>query len=150
MLQCCRLTSSSKFQLFCIRQTPPFSRTCVSALHPNHHLSNTYPRTITVTVTTHVINPNQRRTIAKRDTTTTIIPTKVPAYASACTSAAAYSSACSCWGIAATVSTASTPLTTTTVTVPGDNVSCKVPGYGDQRVEIGYIVYGEDGETCRQ
>ncbi|KAK7942503.1 uncharacterized protein PG986_011616 [Apiospora aurea] len=47
----------------------------------------------------------------------TVVPTAVPAYASACSGAARYSSTCSCWGVTAAVTTAPTPVITVTITV---------------------------------
>ncbi|KAL8669968.1 MAG: hypothetical protein Q9168_005471 [Polycauliona sp. 1 TL-2023] len=43
-------------------------------------------------------------------------PSGIPAYASACTNSAAYSSACSCLGVRPTTTTVAAPLTTTTRT----------------------------------
>ncbi|KAK8045509.1 hypothetical protein PG993_005533 [Apiospora rasikravindrae] len=47
----------------------------------------------------------------------TVFPTEVPTYASACSGAVRYSSACSCWGVTAAVTTAPTPVITVTITV---------------------------------
>ncbi|CAK7230375.1 hypothetical protein SCUCBS95973_007551 [Sporothrix curviconia] len=47
----------------------------------------------------------------------TVIPNALPSYATACSSAAAYASACSCWGLTGTVSTAPTPTITITSTI---------------------------------
>lgn len=41
----------------------------------------------------------------------------MPAYATHCSSAAAYASACNCWGITPSVTTAPTPTVTVTTTV---------------------------------
>ncbi|KAB5566245.1 hypothetical protein GE09DRAFT_1106038 [Coniochaeta sp. 2T2.1] len=70
--------------------------------------------TSTTTVTVTSIMPNKRDNLAIRQVT--VVPSSIPAYASDCSSAAAYSSACSCWGITATTTTAPTPVTTITVT----------------------------------
>ena len=42
----------------------------------------------------------------------TVVPSSVPSYASACSGTSRYSSACSCWGITATTSTAPAPTVT--------------------------------------
>jgi len=47
----------------------------------------------------------------------TAVPSVVPAYASECGGAAGFASACSCWGITATVSTAPRPTVTVTSTL---------------------------------
>ncbi|KAJ9643365.1 hypothetical protein H2201_004364 [Coniosporium apollinis] len=47
----------------------------------------------------------------------TIQPSAVPTYASACSGAVRYSSACSCWGVPKSTVTAAAPLTTTTVAI---------------------------------
>ncbi|KAL3959620.1 hypothetical protein ACCO45_004737 [Purpureocillium lilacinum] len=77
------------------------------------------PVTTTVTVTVDGEAPHKlRRDILEyRDATDA---PAVPAYATACADGSKYSSACSCWGITAVVTTAPTPTKTTTVTVTGD------------------------------
>ncbi|KAK7932579.1 hypothetical protein PG985_003291 [Apiospora marii] len=52
----------------------------------------------------------------KRADGVTVFPTAVPTYASACSGAVRYSSACSCWGVSAVFTTAPTPVVTVTVT----------------------------------
>lgn len=52
----------------------------------------------------------------KASAAVTAIPSILPTYATQCSSVAAYSSACSCWGITARVSTAATPTVTVTST----------------------------------
>ncbi|CAK7203265.1 hypothetical protein SEUCBS139899_005996 [Sporothrix eucalyptigena] len=47
----------------------------------------------------------------------TVIPSALPIYATQCSSGAAYASACSCWGVTGTVSTAPTPTIIVTSTV---------------------------------
>jgi hypothetical protein len=47
---------------------------------------------------------------------TTVVPSSIPAYASACSGSVGYSSACSCLGVTASTTTAPTPSTTITVT----------------------------------
>ncbi|KFA70333.1 hypothetical protein S40285_01781 [Stachybotrys chlorohalonatus IBT 40285] len=77
--------------------------------------------TTTVTVTVEAGEPAKfKRAAGLQYRAETEIPTAIPAYASACTSAADYAEACSCWGITATVSTAPTPTSTATVTVTAD------------------------------
>lgn len=76
--------------------------------------------TVTVTVT---VDPDEPATLTKRGVeyrAATEAPTAVPAYASSCQSAGKYSSACSCWGITAVVTTAPVPTKTATVTVTAD------------------------------
>lgn len=76
--------------------------------------------TVTVTVT---VDPDEPATLTKRGVeyrAATEAPTAVPAYASSCQGAAKYSSACSCWGITAVVTTAPVPTKTATVTVTAD------------------------------
>lgn len=50
----------------------------------------------------------------------TQVPSSIPAYASGCDSASRYSSACSCWGITGSVTTALPSTKTVTVTVTSD------------------------------
>ena len=71
-----------------------------------------------VVATTTVPLPPARRDGVPR--AVTIIPTGIPAYASPCAGASAYSSACSCWGVTGRTTTAPSPtaFTTTTVVVP--------------------------------
>ncbi|KAK8084419.1 hypothetical protein PG997_005690 [Apiospora hydei] len=58
-----------------------------------------------------------KRVQEKRAEAVTVFPTAVPTYASACSGAVRYSSACSCWGVTAAVTTAPTPVITVTITV---------------------------------
>ncbi|EJT72464.1 hypothetical protein GGTG_09330 [Gaeumannomyces tritici R3-111a-1] len=71
--------------------------------------------TVTQTKTQTVGTP-QKRAAADGDQAVTVVPTAIPAYASACTSAARFSSACSCAGVTGSVTTAPTPVTTVYVT----------------------------------
>jgi hypothetical protein len=50
------------------------------------------------------------------NTPTTVTPTAIPAYASLCSGAVRYSSACSCIGVTPSITTLSTPSTTVTAT----------------------------------
>lgn len=47
----------------------------------------------------------------------TFVPSALPAYATHCSGAPAYASACSCFGITGTVTTAPTPTVTVTSTI---------------------------------
>jgi hypothetical protein len=83
----------------------------------------TYTATVdtTETVTVATVTQTSSQVFAKRadaanTTPVTVVPTALPAYASACTSAARFSSACSCVGITGKVTTAPTPVTTVYVT----------------------------------
>ncbi|OAA69816.1 hypothetical protein ISF_03086 [Cordyceps fumosorosea ARSEF 2679] len=76
--------------------------------------------TTTVTVTVDPDAPKLKRENQHEVRAATEIPTAVPAYASGCDSAARYSSACSCWGITASATTAAQPTKTVTVTVTSD------------------------------
>ncbi|KAG4419652.1 hypothetical protein IFR04_007249 [Cadophora malorum] len=101
--------------------------------------SSTATVTETATVTLQAVLP-------KRDN-----PAKtVPAYASACSGAARYSSACSCWGITAGTKTISSGVATvtvsTTVTIPAEPSCTEVPKTdtcGDQCVDL-----TSDPENC--
>lgn len=68
------------------------------------------PTTVVTTVTITV----EKRGLEARQAT--VHPSVVPVYASACSGTARYSSACSCWGITATTTTAPTPTIYSTVT----------------------------------
>ncbi|KAK8131678.1 hypothetical protein PG984_008116 [Apiospora sp. TS-2023a] len=78
--------------------------------------------TVTVTTTPDTCDEDEapqtlmRRVHQKRAEGVTVFPTAVPAYASACSGAVRYSSACSCWGVSAVFTTAPTPVVTVTVT----------------------------------
>lgn len=76
------------------------------------------PAATTVTVTVEA----EPSLVAKRDAVleirqATVVPSVLPAYATQCSGAPAYSSACSCFGITATVTTAPTPTVTVTSTI---------------------------------
>lgn len=80
--------------------------------------------TATVTVTPDACDEDEAppQTLAKRVQQkraaegVTVFPTAVPTYASACSGAVRYSSACACWGVSAVLTTAPTPVVTVTVT----------------------------------
>ncbi|KAM3553991.1 hypothetical protein MY1884_005876 [Beauveria asiatica] len=74
--------------------------------------------TVTVTVDPDEAPKSKRANIEVRAATE--VPTAVPAYASGCDSASRYSSACACWGITASATTAAQPTKTVTVTVTSD------------------------------
>ncbi|MCJ1291374.1 hypothetical protein MMC34_002917 [Xylographa carneopallida] len=79
---------------------------------------------VTTTVATVVVQQSSPAKLKLRDgfeqrvapRAVTVSPSSVPTYASACSGTARYSSACSCFGITHSTSTASTPSTTITVT----------------------------------
>lgn len=71
--------------------------------------------TITITVDPEV-TPKAKRAVANASAVT-VYPTFIPDYADNCPNGAGYSSACSCWGITATTTTAATPTQTEIVTV---------------------------------
>ncbi|KAK8148446.1 hypothetical protein G3M48_010067 [Beauveria asiatica] len=74
--------------------------------------------TVTITVDPDEAPKSKRANIEVRAATE--VPTAVPAYASGCDSASRYSSACACWGITASATTAAQPTKTVTVTVTSD------------------------------
>ncbi|KAH6668074.1 hypothetical protein F5X68DRAFT_52919 [Plectosphaerella plurivora] len=90
------------------------------------------PATFTKTETTTVYTdspPVARREVEQRNapgTAVTSIPTSVPEYASSCNGPEGFSSACSCWGATATVTSLPTP-TTTAVVTSYVNTGCKLP-----------------------
>ncbi|MCJ1389204.1 hypothetical protein MMC18_002059 [Xylographa bjoerkii] len=79
---------------------------------------------ITTTVSTVVVAASAPAKLKLRDgfeqriapRAVTVSPSSVPTYASACSGTARYSSACSCFGVTHSTSTATTPSTTITVT----------------------------------
>ncbi|KAH0427681.1 hypothetical protein CcaCcLH18_09512 [Colletotrichum camelliae] len=91
--------------------------------------------TFTTTVPPVIINPSRgpgRRDLEGRQLVSSVLFPPVPFYASACSGAAAYRSACSCWGITPSFVTESFPGTTTvtitrldidTITVIGTGVT---------------------------
>ncbi len=90
--------------------------------HPPHS-------TITVTVTVDAehagatYRPHRQRGLQNRQVTVT--PTFIPSYADNCANAAEYISACSCFGLTGTVTTAPTPKVTVTTTVVKDDDGCE-------------------------
>jgi hypothetical protein len=58
---------------------------------------------------------------------TTVVPTSIPAYASACSGRVLYSSACSCIGVTAMTTTALAPSTTVTVTTTTSTTQIAAP-----------------------
>ncbi|KAM3447799.1 hypothetical protein MY3296_008369 [Beauveria thailandica] len=74
--------------------------------------------TVTITVDPDEAPKSKRANIEVRAATE--VPTAVPAYASGCDSASRYSSACACWGITASATTAAQPTKTVTVTITSD------------------------------
>ncbi|KAM0668111.1 hypothetical protein ACQRIT_000603 [Beauveria bassiana] len=76
--------------------------------------------TTTVTVTVDPDEAPKSKRANNEVRAATEVPTAVPAYASGCDSASRYSSACACWGITASATTAAQPTKTVTVTVTSD------------------------------
>jgi hypothetical protein len=71
-------------------------------------------------VTDYADGSSPTTSAAKRDLherQVTASPTAIPTYASACSPAAEYISACSCFGVTGSVTTAPTPTVTVTTTV---------------------------------
>jgi hypothetical protein len=84
-------------------------------------LTTPLPSTSTYTpeATVTVFNKRRRGPLAAPQPTlearqVTVVPTSIPAYASPCSGSVRYSSACSCIGVTATVTTAATPTTVVT------------------------------------
>ncbi|KAL2065716.1 hypothetical protein VTL71DRAFT_3386 [Oculimacula yallundae] len=69
------------------------------------------------TETAKTMTVNQKRAVVTSFTTEPASPTLVPIYASACSGAVRYSSACSCFGVTPTTVTMVTPTFTKTVTI---------------------------------
>ena len=86
-------------------------------------------------------NKRRRQPIAAPEPTlearqVTVVPTAIPAYASPCSGSVRYSSACSCIGVTATVTTAPTPTTVLTVapattTITDTHPFVNFQGFGD-------------------
>ncbi|KAL6693311.1 hypothetical protein J3F84DRAFT_350715 [Trichoderma pleuroticola] len=75
------------------------------------------PTTTTITITVDPeVTPKAKRAVADASAVT-VYPTFIPEYADNCPDTFGYSSACSCWGITATTTTAATPTQTEIVTV---------------------------------
>ncbi|EPS45481.1 hypothetical protein H072_522 [Dactylellina haptotyla CBS 200.50] len=79
-------------------------------------ITQTAPRRVTVTETIPTVFTVLKTTRARQKRQATEIPTEIPTYATACTDASAYESACSCIGVTRTTLTLATPSTTITVT----------------------------------
>ncbi|KAJ9165208.1 hypothetical protein NKR19_g627 [Coniochaeta hoffmannii] len=80
-------------------------------------LTTVTPDAVTVTVT---VDDEAATTPAKRDLeyrAATVSPSALPTYATAACDAKAYASACSCYGITGSVTTAPVPTTTVTTTI---------------------------------
>lgn len=80
----------------------------------------------TITATTTLGVKAKHNGVAERQATVT--SALVPPYASACSGAVDYSSACSCWGITASITTAPAPITTITETVTLTTSVCPLGG----------------------
>jgi len=72
---------------------------------------------VTVTVDEEATTAPAKRDFPLVQRQATDVPTAIPTYASACSSAAAYESACSCFGVTGSVTTAPTPTVTVTTTI---------------------------------
>ncbi|KAL7931741.1 hypothetical protein V8C35DRAFT_109065 [Trichoderma chlorosporum] len=82
-------------------------------------LATVTPKAATTTITI-TVDPDYTAKVkrtAPAGSAVTVFPSSIPEYASPCDSGAVYSSACSCWGITATTTTAATPTQTEIVTV---------------------------------
>jgi len=86
------------------------------------------PSTTTIVTTVTSIPPHKRDAGALDARQVTVIPAAVPTYASACSGAVRYKSACSCWGITESVTTAPTPVVTVISTVTVTPHQCNNPG----------------------
>jgi hypothetical protein len=72
--------------------------------------------TITVTVDDSTVTTPAKRALEAR--ATTVIPSAIPTYATtACINVSEYASACSCYGITGSITTAPTPTVTVTTTI---------------------------------
>jgi hypothetical protein len=96
----------------------PATKSVFPYCHSLLHKTDWSPRrTVTVTVTAPPHWPPDHDPRALEARQVTVIPTAVPAYASACSGTARYSSACSCFKVTGVTTTAPTPTKTITVTV---------------------------------
>lgn len=78
--------------------------------------SNGRYSTVTVTVDDESATPAAKRDLEYR--AATVSPSALPTYATAaCDNGAAYASACSCYGVTGSVTTAPVPTTTVTTTI---------------------------------
>ncbi|EOO01884.1 putative lipase esterase family protein [Phaeoacremonium minimum UCRPA7] len=82
-------------------------------------LTTVTPAATTVTVT---VDEEPTTAVVKRDFALEIrqateVPTAIPTYAAVCSSAEKYASACSCFGVTGSVTTAPTPTVTVTTTI---------------------------------
>ena len=71
--------------------------------------------TVTVTVDGDIV-PTATRRDAKAEGGVAVTPTAIPSYAAVCSASAAYASACSCFGLTGSVTTAPRPTVTVTTT----------------------------------
>ncbi|KAL8334386.1 hypothetical protein RB598_008908 [Gaeumannomyces tritici] len=102
-----RRADCSAFMLATVTPATVTTTTTISVTVSKSTTSTTTTTTTTTsTTTTGILDPRQ----------VTQVPSLVPAYASACPDAAAYSSACSCWGITARTTTAGAPSATASTT----------------------------------
>ena len=73
--------------------------------------------TVTVTVDEEPTTAVVKRDFALEIRQATEVPTAIPTYAAVCSSAEKYASACSCFGVTGSVTTAPTPTVTVTTTI---------------------------------
>ncbi|KAF3913283.1 hypothetical protein ABW20_dc0100424 [Dactylellina cionopaga] len=98
----------------CLRETETQTFTATNFITATETISVTEIVTEGITKTTTDLTEEVGATVKKRQHT--VIPTAIPAYASPCSGAIRYSSACSCLGLAVSTVTVASP--STTITVP--------------------------------
>ncbi len=81
------------------------------------HVTDIDDSTVTVTVDEDELLPTPAKRDAVEARQVTVVPSAIPAYASVCSSAERYASACSCFGVTGSVTTAPTPTVTVTTTL---------------------------------
>ncbi|KAL8366445.1 hypothetical protein RB595_004975 [Gaeumannomyces hyphopodioides] len=102
-----RRADCSAFMLATVTPATVTTTTTISVIVSKSTTStSTTTTTISTTTTTGILDRRQA----------TVVPSIVPAYASACPNAAAYRSACSCWGITARTTTVDAPSSTASTT----------------------------------
>jgi hypothetical protein len=118
------LAQKSDCSSFMLATVTPATATITQTLRVTPSTDTIYAATTTIisfVTATEVVTVTSFTGIERRDVPTggpvTTSPTNIPTYASACDNVLRYSSACSCWGITATTTTAATPSTTVTVTI---------------------------------
>ncbi|KAN0101452.1 hypothetical protein V8E51_011962 [Hyaloscypha variabilis] len=98
---------------------------------------STFTTVSTSTLTfTSTVDPHQP-SFKKRDADKTSVPSSIPAYASPCSGAIRYSSACSCVGATKTTITAAAPTSTVTVT----QTSTDIVTYASTETELSVTIF---------